>query len=148
MKNLEKVNPFKSTVVKTDFGIVTTLVAEIGISSAMDAINYKDKTLLANNVDDTGAFTSVYTIIGNEGNHECFLEDDGIQPTLFLSPENEVFVSVSPYDPDKDLFISIPVFNRENTELPKKERAFLGDFIGTTKQFSILRPPMPICETQ
>ena len=137
MKSLDKVSPFKSSVVKTDFGIVTTLVVEIGVSTAMDAINYNDKTLLANDLDDTVAFTSVYTIIDNEGNHESFLEDDGMHPTLFLNPENEAFVSVSPYDPDKELEISIPVFNRENTELPKGNRQFLGDFIGTTKQFSI-----------
>jgi hypothetical protein len=143
MKNLDKVNPFKSTVVKTDFGIVTTLVAEIGVSSgAMEAIGYKGKTLLANNVDakerSGHLYNVVYTIIDNEGNHESFIEDDGILPTLFLSPENEVFVSVQPYDPDNDLGISIPVFNRENTETPKRDRPFLGDFIGTTKQFSIL----------
>ena len=138
MKNLNKINPFKSTVVKTDFGIITTLVAETKFFSTKDSINYKDETLLAIDVDGVGAYTSVYTIIDNEGNHESFLEEDGILPKLFLSPENEAFVSVSPYDPDNDLFISIPIFNRENIEMPKKNRAFLGKFIDTVKQFSII----------
>jgi len=138
MKNLEKVNPFKSTVVKTDFGTVTTLVADIGVSEK-SSINFEDKTLLANYVyTKDGTYNLVYTVFDNEGKCESFVEDDGILPTLFLSPENEVYASVVPYHPDKELEISIPVFNRENTDLPKGNRPFVGKFIGTTKLFSIL----------
>jgi hypothetical protein len=138
MKNLEKANPFKSTVAKTDFGTATTLLADFGVSQH-GSINYKGKTLLANYVyAENETYKLVYTVFDNDGNHESFAEDDGILPTLFLSPENEAFVSVQPYDPDNDLEISIPVFNRENTELPKRNRPFLGKFMGTAKQFSIL----------
>jgi len=137
MKNLEKVNPFKSTVTKTDFGTITALVAKIEVSQH-GSVNFEDKTLLANYIyAENETYNLVYTLIDSEGKHESFVEDDGILPTLFLSPENEAYVSVSPYDPDKELEISIPVFNRENTDLPKSDRPFLGDFIGTTKQFSI-----------
>jgi hypothetical protein len=56
---------------------------------------------------------------------------------VFPSPDLENYASVVPYDPDKDLEISIPVFNRENIELLKKNRPFTGDFIGTSNQYSI-----------
>ena len=137
MKILDKINPFKSTVVQTEFGTVTTLVTEVEISEH-GSINFEEKTLLANYVytkDET--HNLVYTLIDSEGKHESFVEDDGILPTLFLSPENEVYVSLVPYHPDKELEISIPVFNRENTDLPKGNRPFVGKFVGTTKQFSI-----------
>ena len=137
MKNLDKVNPFKTSDIKTDFGTVTTMVTEIGLSQH-GSINCWDKTLLANYIyakDET--YHLVYTLMDNEGKHESFEEDDGILPKLFLSPNHEPYVSVQPYDPDNDLEISIPVFNRENTDLPKRNRPFLGDYIGTVKQFSI-----------
>jgi hypothetical protein len=138
MKNLNKVNPFKSTVVKTDFGTLTTLVTEFGISTK-ESINFDGKTLLANYVYKKvdGTYNLVYTLIDNEGRDESFVEDDGVLPTLFLSPENEAYVSVVPYHPDKELEISIPIFNREKTDLPKGNRPFVGDFIGVSKQFSI-----------
>jgi len=139
MKSLDKINPFKSTVVKTNFGTVTTLVVDSGITEH-GSINIEGKTLLANYVDATDKsykYRLVYTLIDGEGKHESFLEDEGILPTLFLSPDNEAYVSVQLYHPDKDLEISIPVFNRENTDLPKENRPFVGEFIGTTKQFSI-----------
>lgn len=138
MKNLDKVDPFRSTVVKTDFGTITTLVAEIGVSEK-DSICYDGKTLLAAIVyTGDGSYDMTYTVIDREGNHQSYKDDDGINPTLFLSPDNEAYVSVTPYHPGKDFEISIPVFNRENTELPKGNRQFLGYFIGTVKQFSIL----------
>jgi len=137
MKNLDKSNVFKSSDVNTDFGTITTLTADIGISEH-GSISFENKTLMANDVD-TGdsTYNLVYTLIDQKGKHESFAEDDGILPTLFLSPENEAYVSVEPYHPDKELEISIPVFNRENTDLPKGNRPFVGGFIGATKQFSI-----------
>lgn len=137
MKNLEKISPFKSTTVKTDFGTITTLITEIGLSEH-GSINFEDKTLLANYIyKKDGTYNLVYTVANKEGKLESFVEYDGILPTLFLSPENEAYVSIVPYHPDKELEISIPVFNRENTELPKGNRPFVGDFVGTTNQFSI-----------
>jgi hypothetical protein len=137
MKTLDKANVFKSTVVNTDFGTLTTLVADIGVSEH-GAINYANKTLLANYVyTGDGTYKLVYTLMNSEGKHEDYVEDDGVLPTLFLSPENEAYVSVVPYHPDKELEISLPVFNREKTDLPKGNRPFVGKFVGTTKSFSI-----------
>ena len=137
MKTLEKVNPFETTVEETDFGSKTTFVAHAGVS-AQCSISYQDKTLLANYVNnENGGYKLVYTVIDTAGNHDSYEEDDGVSPTLFLSPENEAYVSVMPYHPDKELEISIPVFDREKTEKPKGDKPFVGDFVGATKQFSI-----------
>ncbi|WP_223609503.1 hypothetical protein [Chryseobacterium sp. OSA05B] len=137
MKNPDQIHSFQSTIKKTDFGILTTLLSEAGVS-AHGSISYGDKTLMANYVyNKSGTYKLVYTIIDKNGNAESFVEDDGILPTLFLSPNQENYVSLVPYHPDKELEISIPVFNRENTDLPKGNRPFTGKFIGTTDQFSI-----------
>lgn len=137
MKNIDRIHPFKSTIRKTACGIVTTLAADFKIS-AKESISFGTKTLLANYIYDKDEnYNLVYTVIDNDGSEESFVEDDGILPTLFLSPDLGNYVSVVPYDPDKDLEISIPVFNRENIELPKKNRPFTGDFVGTSNQYSI-----------
>lgn len=137
MKIIDKINSFKSVIKKTDFGTLTILETEIRIS-AKESISFDEKSLLTNYIytkDET--YNLVYTIIGTEGNIENFAENDGILPTLFLSPNQRNFVSVVPYHPDKELEISIPVFNRENTEIPKGNRPFTGKFIGTSNQFSL-----------
>ncbi|KFF02800.1 hypothetical protein [Chryseobacterium luteum] len=137
MKNIDQINLFKSTIKKTKSGTLTTLAADFGIS-AKESIYFAEKTLLTNYIykkDET--YNLVYTVIDNDGSEESFVEDDGILPTLFLSPDQENYVSFVPYDPNKDLEISIPVFNRENIELPKRNRPFVGDFIGTSNQYSI-----------
>ncbi|MCT2560496.1 hypothetical protein [Chryseobacterium herbae] len=137
MKSPDQVNSYESTIKKTDFGILTTLVSEAGVS-AHGSISFGDKTLSANYVyNKRGTYKLVYTIIDTDGNAENFAEDDGILPTLFLSPAQENYVSFVPYHPDKELEISVPVFNRENIELPKGNRPFTGRFIGVTQQFSI-----------
>ena len=136
MKNIEKINPFKSVIKKTDFGI-TILETEVEIS-AKDSISFHEKSLITNYIyTKNETYNLVYTIIDTEGNTESFIEDDGILPTLFLSPNQENFVSVVPYHPDKELEISIPIFNRKNTETPKGNRPFTGKFIGTSNQFSL-----------
>lgn len=134
---MDKTTSYRSTTVHTDFGEVTTLVAEFGISEK-GSISYGEKTLLANYVyAKDGTYKLVYTIVDTDGNIESFVEDDGILPVLFLSPDRENYVSVQPFAPDKELETSIPVFHRENTEQPKGSRPFVGDFIGTYRQFSI-----------
>ena len=138
MKNIDRINSYKTTIKKTKIGTITNLTAEIGVSASVENISFGEKTLIANNVyKENETYNLVYTIIDTDGNVESFVEDDGILPTLFLSPNQENYVSISPYDPDKDLEISIPVFNRENTELPKGNKQFVGDFIGVANQFSV-----------
>ncbi|WP_299250580.1 hypothetical protein [uncultured Cytophaga sp.] len=137
MKNIDKVNVLKSTIIKTPIGLLTKLVAEYGISEK-GSISFNEKTLVAVYIDDKKENSKlVYVVVDREGTIESYKEDDGILPTLFLSPNQENYVSVIPYHPDKELEISIPIFNRENTELPKGNRPFVGDFIGTTEYFSI-----------
>ena len=138
MKNIDRINSYKTTIKKTKIGTITNLTAEIGVSASVENISFGEKTLIANNVyKENETYNLVYTIIDTDGNVESFVEDDGILPTLFLSPNQENYVSISPYDPDKDLEISISVFNRENTELPKGNKQFVGDFIGVANQFSV-----------
>ena len=137
MKNIDKTNSFESEIKETSFGIITTLVANIEIS-AKGSISFDGKTLLANYVyKNNSSYNLVYTVADRNGNEESFIEDDGILPTLFLSPNQENYASIVPYHPDKELEISIPVFNRENIELPKGNRPFTGKFIGISNQFSI-----------
>jgi hypothetical protein len=113
------------------------LIVENGVSTH-GSIPCDGKTLMANYVyKKEGTYQLIYTIIDTEGNVESFAEDDGILPTLFLSPIQENYVSFVIYDPDKELEITIPVFNRENFELPKANRPFTGKFIGATNQFSV-----------
>ena len=137
MKNIDKINPFKSIIKKNNFGTLTILEAKVGISEK-ESISFGEKSLLANYVyKKDGTYDLVYTLVNIDGNPESFVENDGILPTLFLNPNQENFVSIVPYHPNKELEISVPIFNRENTEIPKGNRPFLGNFIGTSNQFSI-----------
>ncbi|MDO8070975.1 hypothetical protein O3299_05525 [Janthinobacterium sp. SUN176] len=137
MKNLDKVTPYASSVIQGDLCTMTTLVAETQVS-AKDSIAFAEKTLLANYVyGKNGTYKLIYTVVGIDGNIDNYIEDDGILPTLFLSPDQENYVSVIPYHPDKELEISIPIFDREDVEIPKGSRPFTGTFIGTTETCSI-----------
>jgi hypothetical protein len=137
MKNLDKVTPYTSSVTQGDWGTMTTMLAETAVS-AKDSMPFAEKTLLANYVyDRNGTYKLIYTTVGMDGSIENHVEDDGILPTLFLSPDQESYVSLIPYHPDKELEISIPVFHREDVELPKGNRPFTGNFIGTTDSHSI-----------
>lgn len=137
MKNLDKVTPYTSSVIQGDMGTMTTLVAETAIS-AKDSISFGEKTLLTNYVyAKNGTYKLIYTTVEIDGNIDNYVEDDGILPTLFLSPDQENYVSVIPYHPDKELEISIPIFHREDVEIPKGHRPFTGNFIGTTEAYSI-----------
>ena len=138
MENLKKINCFSNVTEDSEFGKITTLTAEYGIS-AKKSINYKGKSLLANYVDsdDEGLYSLIYSVIDIDGSDENYKEDDGILPTLFHSPALENYVSIIPYHPDKELEISIPIFNREEIVLKKGNRPFVGDFIGISNEYSV-----------
>ena len=137
MKNLDVVHPFQVTLTDTGFGTLTTLVAEAGVS-AKQSICSDGNSLLASYVyDANGSYKLVYTVVGPDGASVSYAEDDGILPTLFLGPQRQAYVSIVPYHPDKELEISIPVFHREQVELPKAGRPFVGDFIGATATAAI-----------
>ncbi|EWH14839.1 hypothetical protein KLA_03387 [Cellulophaga geojensis KL-A] len=137
MKNIEEITPFKVTTNELSLGVITALEMKNGIS-VKNSIYCKKQTLIASYVYDIdGGYNLVYTIIDNKGKAENFKEEDGVLPTLFFSPSLENYVSVVPYHPNKQLEISIPIFNREETKLPKGNRPFTGKFIGVSNQFSI-----------
>lgn len=137
MENINKTSPFKSVIKKTVSGILTILDTDIEISTK-DSISLKDKSILANYIyKDDHSYNLVYTIIDIDGNDESYVENDGILPTLFLSPKQENYVSIITYHPNKEVEISIPIFNREGIEIPKGNRSFTGKFIGVSNQFSI-----------
>jgi len=137
MKNIEAFDQIDSRVERTDFGTITTLTTAIGFS-AKDSINFGEKTISANYVDSETSYNVVYSVVDSDGNVEgSYVEEDGISPTLFKSPDREIYVSMIPYHPDKEPEISIPLFNREHVEMPKPNRPFTGDFIGTVNQSAI-----------
>lgn len=137
MKNIEKIDPFEITVEKTSFGVITTLFTEVEVS-AKDSISFGTQSLLTNYIyKENESYNLVYTVVGTDGTIESFVEDDGILPTQFLNPDGENYISLVPYHPDKELEISIPVFNRENVDAPKGNRPFVGEFIGVSNQFSL-----------
>ncbi|MCZ4244844.1 hypothetical protein [Pedobacter punctiformis] len=137
MKNVDKAKLFESSTIKTDFGILTTLVADTGIS-AKESISFANKSLLANYVyNKNETYNLVYTIIDNDGKEESFVEDSGILPTLFFSSDNKAYVSIIPPYTNKELEISIPIFNRENIDVPKGDKPFTGSFIGSTEKHSV-----------
>ncbi|MGY0037612.1 hypothetical protein [Pedobacter sp. NJ-S-72] len=138
MKNIEKTIPFKIEIKHTELGTVTLLTAESGISDKGSITFENNKTLLASYVYNATSYNLIYTIIDSNGDVEdSFMEDDGILPTLFISPGKQNYVSIVPYHPDKEFEISIPIFNRDALELPKGNRPFIGDFINTCTHYSI-----------
>lgn len=138
MKNIQKTNIFKSTIKETDYGILTSIITDVEIT-LKQSISFSGKSLLASYVyQEDSTFKLVYIVVKTDGNIESFTEDDGILPTFFLSPNQENYVSIIPYHSEKELEISIPVFNRENIEQPKGNKPFVGNFIGTSNQHSIL----------
>lgn len=137
MKNLDVIQPFHTTMTDTGHGTLTSLTAEAGVS-AKESICSDGNTLLTSYVyGKDGSYTLVYTVLAPDGGSVSYAEDDGILPTLFLSPQRQAHVSIVPYHPDKELEISIPVFHRDQVELPKAGRPFVGDFVGTTASAAI-----------
>jgi len=137
MNNLSPVQPFQASVTATSHGVLTTLTVDTSLS-AKESIVSDEKSLLTNYVyRKDGTYQLVYTVVDRDGQAEHFAEDDGILPTLFLSPRQQAWVSIVPYHPDKELEISIPVFQREQVEAPKGNRPFVGDFIGCTQTAAI-----------
>lgn len=137
MNNNKTVAPFQIETTRTAAAVVTRLTATTGVSHK-DNLNYGDQTLMANYVYNDRSYNTVYTLMDAVGVViENYEEEDGILPTLFNSPTEEPFVSVVPYHPDKELEISIPLFNREQTEKPKGNRPFTGNFIGVVKDTAL-----------
>lgn len=148
MKNIAPIYLFKTETKRTALGTLIHLETPFGISEH-GSIASGDKTLLANYVyDRDGNYKTVYTVLDTEGNETSFEEDDGILPTLFLSPAGENYVSIVPYHPDKELEISMPVFKREAVDLPKGNRPFTGNFVGTSAPYALFFDVDPWSDTK
>jgi hypothetical protein len=57
-------------------------------------------------------------------------EQEGIQPTLFHAPGGAVWAALTPYHPDKELEIFLPVYGRADITPLKPGKPFPGDFTG------------------
>jgi len=127
-------NVLESEVRQTSFGILTYLNNKSSIAYKSQ-IGNNDETIIASYVyGPNTSYDLVYTRIDNAGKvlgH--YKELDGILPTLFKSPANIIWISIVPYHPDKEMEITIPLFDRSSFELPKSNRPFAGEFLGTTQ---------------
>ncbi|WP_212002638.1 hypothetical protein [Chitinophaga sp. HK235] len=130
MKNIETVSPFDIETSKTASGTITVLTAAIGLSHHGN-LSLDGQSLIGTYVDNNRSYDLVYTLIDADGQViNSYKEDDGILPQFFTSPAGKGYVSVIPYDPDKELEISIPLFDREHLEKPKGNKPFMGDLKG------------------
>lgn len=137
MENLKEINQFDIQVQNTSSGLITTLKSQQK-QSVKDAVVFDEKVLFASDVEDSKyPFSSTFVLVGEDGQVSSYVEENGIMPTLFLSPIGEAYVSIVPYDPDKEMEITVPLFNREQVEIPKGNRPFLGDFIGCIADYSL-----------
>jgi len=131
MNELTPVSPFTITITQSELGVMTSLLTADGVS-AKESIVCGQQSLLASYVYRAdGGYRLVYTVVGSTGQADSFAEEDGILPTLFLGPDGNNYVSIVPYHPDKEMEISVPVFQRAGLP-PKPSRPFTGDYIGTT----------------
>ena len=148
MDELKSCTPFAQTIEQTAMGTTTVLETTIGVSHS-DTITHQGQCLFATNVyTGDGIYDKIYTVVDTTGNTQSYTEEEGILPTFFHSPTGETYVSVSPYHPDKELEISIPVFNRTGVELPKPNRPFVGDYAGASTPYAILYDVDPWSDTK
>ena len=138
MDELKPCTPFVETIEQTPQGTITTLDTKIGVSHS-ETITHQEKCLFATNVyTGDGIYDKVYTVVGANGSTQSYAETEGILPTFFHSPAGYTHVSVTPYHPDKEQEVSIPVFERTDVELPKPNRPFVGDYVGVSDPYAIL----------
>ena len=148
MDELKPCAPFAQTIEQTAMGTITTLETTIGVSHS-DTITHQGQCLFATTVyTGDGIYDKVYTVMDTDGSTQSYAENEGILPTLFHSPAGETYVSVSPYHPDKEQEISIPVFNRTGVVLPKPNRPFVGDYAGVSEPYAILYDVDPWSDTK
>ena len=148
MDELKPCAPFAQTIEQTAMGTITTLDTKIGVSHS-DTITHGEQCLFAADVyTGNGIYDKVYTVVDTDGSTQSYAENEGILPTFFHSPAGDTHVSVSPYHPDKELEVSIPVFNRTDVELPKPNRPFVGGYAGVSAPYAILYDVDPWSDTK
>lgn len=134
MEDLKKYSDLTAELQVFPSSTITIITAKVGLTNR-DNIENKNGTLLSTTVDVGVTYDSVYTQINSKGIvEEMLLEPEGILPTLFKNPNNETWVSLVPYHPDKELEVSIPIYRRSEIDLPDGNRPFVGEFIGISNE--------------
>ncbi|MDR1274847.1 MAG: lipocalin family protein [Candidatus Accumulibacter sp.] len=138
MENPKAFYALKTKLTKTAGGAITVIKGAHGLSQH-GAIGHNGKTVLANYVyqkDET--YDVVYTVIKADGEVEGnFQEYIGVLPTLFRSPDNEIFASITDTRTEKEQDLSLPLLNREAFDEPKHKRPYPGKYIGNVNQSAI-----------
>lgn len=107
-----------------------------GFSLKQSAAAGNDQTLHAFYLyDRQDNYKVLYALLDATGNITQVLhEQEGILPALFHAPGGELWASVSPYHPDKELETFLPVFNRSAAAPLKPGRPFPADFVGAIEK--------------
>lgn len=85
-----------------------------------------------------GSYHVIYAVMNASGNIGAVLhEPEGILPTLFHAPGGALWVTLTPYHPDKEQEVFLPVAERANFTPLKPGRQFPGDFIGTIENSAL-----------
>ena len=139
MENLTEYTDFEIKITKTNNGILTLLSSKKYMSTTVENIEWNNKTVIARNVyNKDKTYKVVYSIIDSEGNVlNSYLENAGILPRLFKSPDNELYVSLTICRSDKDFEISVPLIERLAAKEQKPSKEFAGKYIGNINQSSI-----------
>lgn len=83
----------------------------------------------------TGGYDILYAVVDSNGNIvKVMHETAGMLPSVFHAPDGALWLSVTPYHPDKELETFLPVSGRDNVTPLKPGRPFAGKFIGTIGQ--------------
>jgi len=124
----------KTETARHPWGALTTIHHPAGLSDASAQIAKDSQTIVALKLyEKNETYRTIYALINTQGETTDILhETAGIMPALFFSPTGELWVSVTPYHPDKELEITIPFRNRAANPDPKPNRPFVGDYAGTT----------------
>lgn len=131
MENHKVINSFKTHISELPGGRLVRLELAQGLSFKDSIVSERGLLLAYTAYHKRSTNQLIYSLIDEQGSTTSFVEAEGILPTLFLAPDATSYVSLIPYHPDKELEVSIPIFDREGHKLPKGNRPFLGDFIGT-----------------
>jgi hypothetical protein len=124
----------QTEISKNAWGTLTTVKYPQGISVQFSQVAKDGQTVFAVHFEEKdGTYRVAYVLVNADGEIADILhETAGIQPTLFFSPAGDLWTSVTPYYPDKDVEITVPFRNRTNFPEPKTNRQFPGKYAGTT----------------
>ncbi|MFA4867562.1 MAG: hypothetical protein WC623_05160 [Pedobacter sp.] len=137
MQEVVPFKKFKTETEQTGAALVTILTAEHEIS-VREQIETAAGTLIAFYFyNSRGLYKLIYTIVAKNGTVQAYAEPDGILSTLLKGPDQQPWVSIIPYHPDKELEISVPLFQPGLTEIPKGKRPFPGQFICQVNQSAV-----------